>query len=85
VPMLFSRFVAKSQSGTGLGLYISKNIIEEHGGRIWLESNNPGGGATFAFEIPIRQPLVSAPQRVPSHPPKPRHGVIPPRRNSVIP
>jgi two-component system, OmpR family, sensor histidine kinase VicK len=55
VPMLFSRFVAKSQSGTGLGLYISKSIIEEHGGRIWVESNAPGRGATFAFEIPIRQ------------------------------
>jgi signal transduction histidine kinase len=55
IPMLFSRFVAKSQSGTGLGLYISKSIIEEHGGRIWLERNRPGEGATFAFEIPIRQ------------------------------
>jgi two-component system, OmpR family, sensor histidine kinase VicK len=55
MPMLFSRFVAKSQSGTGLGLYISKSIVEEHGGRIWVESNNPGGGATFAFEVPIRQ------------------------------
>jgi len=55
VPRLFSKFVVKSQSGTGLGLYISKNIIEEHGGRIWVESNVPGGGATLAFEIPIKQ------------------------------
>jgi signal transduction histidine kinase len=59
VPRLFSRFVAKSPSGTGLGLYISKSIVEEHGGRIWVESNELGGGATFAFEIPIRRELAA--------------------------
>jgi signal transduction histidine kinase len=59
VPRLFSRFVAKSPSGTGLGLYISKSIVEEHGGRIWVESNELGGGATFAFEIPIRREVAA--------------------------
>jgi signal transduction histidine kinase len=50
---LFGKFATKSEKGTGLGLFISKNIIEEHGGRIWAE-NNPGGiGATFAFSLPI--------------------------------
>ena len=50
---LFTKFASKSFAGTGLGLYISKNIIEAHGGRMWAE-NNPGGkGATFSFSIPI--------------------------------
>ncbi|MEW6605628.1 MAG: ATP-binding protein [Thermoproteota archaeon] len=51
MPKLFTRFVSKSESGTGLGLYVSKNVIEAHGGRMWAE-NNPGGGATFTFTLP---------------------------------
>jgi signal transduction histidine kinase len=53
IKKLFGKFATKSEKGTGLGLYISKNIIEEHGGRIWAE-NNPGErGATFAFNLPV--------------------------------
>jgi signal transduction histidine kinase len=53
LPKLFERFVSKSFSGTGLGLFISKNIVEAHGGRIWAENNKDGKGATFSFSLPI--------------------------------
>jgi signal transduction histidine kinase len=51
---LFSKFSSGSSGGTGLGLYISKNIVEAHGGRIWAENNNTGEkGATFCFTLPV--------------------------------
>jgi two-component system, OmpR family, sensor histidine kinase VicK len=50
---LFSKFATKSSQGTGLGLYISKSIIEAHGGRIWAENNKEKMGATFIFTLPI--------------------------------
>jgi signal transduction histidine kinase len=54
LPRLFSKFATKSDhKGTGLGLFISKSIVEAHGGRIWAENNTDGRGATFAFGIPI--------------------------------
>ena len=56
LPKLFTKFATKSDTGgTGLGLFISKSIIEKHGGRIWAENNNFNGeiGATFAFSLPI--------------------------------
>jgi two-component system, OmpR family, sensor histidine kinase VicK len=54
-PRLFEKFVSKSSKGTGLGLFISKSIIEDHGGKIWAENNSDGKGATFAFSLPTYQ------------------------------
>jgi signal transduction histidine kinase len=51
LPKLFTKFTSKSETGTGLGLYISKKIVEAHGGKIWAE-NRPGGGALFCFTLP---------------------------------
>ena len=56
LPKLFTKFATKSDKGTGLGLFISKNIIEAHGGRIWAKNNEDGKGATFSFSLPLRDP-----------------------------
>jgi signal transduction histidine kinase len=52
LPRLFSKFVTKSDKGTGLGLFISKSIIDAHRGTIWAENNADGRGCTFTFSIP---------------------------------
>ena len=52
LPKLYSKFASTDSGGTGLGLFVSKNIIESHGGRMEAQNNLNGGGATFSFMIP---------------------------------
>jgi signal transduction histidine kinase len=54
LPRLFMKFATKSETGgTGLGLFISKSIVEAHAGKIWAQNNVGGKGATFSFSLPI--------------------------------
>jgi signal transduction histidine kinase len=55
LPRLFEKFATRSVSGTGLGLYISKSIVDNHGGKLWANNNREEKGATFTFTIPINQ------------------------------
>ena len=52
MPKLFEKFSTDSDIGTGLGLYISKSIVEAHGGRVWAFNNKDGVGSTFVFSLP---------------------------------
>ena len=56
-PRLFSKFASKSHKGTGLGLFISKSIVEAHGGKIWADNNSDGKGATFTFIINVNNKI----------------------------
>jgi PAS domain S-box-containing protein len=67
IPKLFQPFsqvhdpAQRTRAGTGLGLYISKGIVELHGGRIGVESAGPGRGATFTFAVPVDRPPADMP------------------------
>ncbi|MGI0060080.1 MAG: sensor histidine kinase, partial [Nitrosotalea sp.] len=53
-PRLFSKFATSSENGIGLGLYIAKNIVEAHDGKIWAQNNHNKDGVTISFEIPLK-------------------------------
>lgn len=53
LPFLFTKYVKKSKGGAGLSLYISKKIIEAHGGSIWAKNKKEMKGATFGFVLPL--------------------------------
>jgi signal transduction histidine kinase len=53
LPSLFTKFESKSYQGLGLSLFISKSIVEAHGGRLWLDSNPNLGTVLFTFSLPM--------------------------------
>jgi signal transduction histidine kinase len=55
MPRLFEKFATKSETGTGLGLFIAKSIVNAHGGKIWGQNNPDGKGASFTFTLPLKQ------------------------------
>jgi signal transduction histidine kinase len=57
---LFQKFTTRSDKGMGLGLYLSRKIIEAHGGEIWAANNTNGRGATFGFSLPVNNSLKNA-------------------------
>jgi PAS domain S-box-containing protein len=87
LPRLFQPFSQLEQAheqgrgGTGLGLYISKGLVELHGGRIWAESPGPGHGAAFAFALPLRARRDASAQAE-GRPPPPLGGLEPAQEGS---
>jgi signal transduction histidine kinase len=52
-PLAVGNHTLYYEAGTGLGLFVSKSIVEAHGGKIWASNNTNGNGATFTFTLPL--------------------------------
>ena len=90
LPRLFSKFSRIDHEegrwpvgGHGLGLAISKGIVEAHGGRIWAESDGPGHGARFTFTIPVADEAADSEARSPA-PPAAAPGPPPAERERIL-
>jgi CheY-like chemotaxis protein len=91
IPHLFERFrqadasITRSHGGLGLGLAISRHLVELQGGRIFAESDGPGTGATFRVELPVRSVYAAAPAGDREHPhaPAASGAIVVPRLDGI--
>jgi two-component system sensor kinase FixL len=60
LPRIFDPFFSTKKDGMGIGLSLTRSLVESHGGRIWAE-NNPDGGASFRFTLPTERDRARAP------------------------
>jgi signal transduction histidine kinase len=59
---VFHPFYTTKSGGMGIGLFVSRSIVEQHRGRLWVERNDDGPGATFSFVIPVGAATVGRPR-----------------------
>ena len=91
LPHVFDRFrqadagISRTRGGLGLGLAITRHLVELQGGRIFAESDGPGKGATFRIELPLRSASAAAPVEEREHPQAPQveHHIAVPQLHGI--